>query len=162
LCVCAWKWFRYHNNNIILYSMKKAKCGVVCDIDGVLLRGSTVLPGAAESLRKLQDQNLPFVFVTNGGGKLEAEKAAELTKKLGLTIQPDQIVLSHTPFQDYVAQYSDKNVLVIGNSKCCDVARTYGFTRPVSPVDVCFKWPTIYPLPIEAAQVSSKCVEFLY
>jgi HAD superfamily hydrolase (TIGR01456 family) len=141
--------------------MKKAKCGVVCDIDGVLLRGSTVLPGAAESLRKLQDQNLPFVFVTNGGGKLEADKAAELTEKLGLTIQPDQIVLSHTPFQDYVAQYGDKNVLVIGNSKCCDVARTYGFTRPISPVVVCSKWPTSYQLPIETAQVSSKSVEFL-
>ena len=39
------------------------------DIDGVLVRGPEVLPGARESLRALEDARVPFVFVTNGGGK---------------------------------------------------------------------------------------------
>lgn len=39
------------------------------DIDGVLVRGQEVLPGARESLKALEDARVPFVFVTNGGGE---------------------------------------------------------------------------------------------
>lgn len=39
------------------------------DIDGVLVRGQGVLPGARESLKALEDARVPFVFVTNGGGE---------------------------------------------------------------------------------------------
>ncbi|CAM9748934.1 unnamed protein product, partial [Ectocarpus sp. 8 AP-2014] len=38
------------------------------DIDGVLVRGQGVLPGARESLKALEDARVPYVFVTNGGG----------------------------------------------------------------------------------------------
>jgi hypothetical protein len=59
---------------------------VVFDIDGVLLRGGQLIPGAAVAVRKLAAARIPFVFVTNGGGMLEAAKAADLTKKLGLQV----------------------------------------------------------------------------
>lgn len=43
--------------------------GQAFDIDGVLVRGEGVLPGARDSLRALEDACVPFVFVTNGGGE---------------------------------------------------------------------------------------------
>lgn len=52
-------------------------------IDGVLLHSSKALPGAAETLRFLQEHKIPFILLTNGGGKSEAERVAELSVKLG-------------------------------------------------------------------------------
>ncbi|KAI7570057.1 hypothetical protein KC343_g22976, partial [Hortaea werneckii] len=44
------------------------------DIDGVLLRSSTPLPNAAATLKSLQAANIPFILLTNGGGKSETER----------------------------------------------------------------------------------------
>ena len=40
---------------------------MVLDIDGVVKQGDRAVAGAAEALRKLQQQCVPFVFMTNGG-----------------------------------------------------------------------------------------------
>lgn len=68
-------------------------------IDGVLLHSSKPLPGAAESLRYLQQHRIPFILLTNGGGKPEAERVAELSSKLGVNLDTSNFVQSHTPFQ---------------------------------------------------------------
>jgi HAD superfamily hydrolase (TIGR01458 family) len=39
--------------------------GLLIDIDGVLIRGSEVLPGAAETIQALRARQIPFRFVTN-------------------------------------------------------------------------------------------------
>jgi ribonucleotide monophosphatase NagD (HAD superfamily) len=43
---------------------------VITDIDGVLLRGSTQIPGTLSALRKLKQCNIPLACLTNGGGQL--------------------------------------------------------------------------------------------
>jgi HAD superfamily hydrolase (TIGR01456 family) len=128
--------------------------GVVCDIDGVLLRGDTVLAGSAEGLALLEEHNIPFIFVTNGGGKSETEKSRSLSEKLSTDIRSDQVILCHTPFQSF-SQYFDKNILVIGDPRCCDVARSYGFQRPVTCHDILNKWPTVYPGPVSYSSTPS-------
>lgn len=35
------------------------------DMDGVIVRGSTLIPGAAEFLQRLQEKNIPFLIFTN-------------------------------------------------------------------------------------------------
>lgn len=57
--------------------------GVNNSIDGVLLHSSKPLPGATQTLKFLQSHNIPFILLTNGGGKSEAERVAELSAKLG-------------------------------------------------------------------------------
>ena len=37
------------------------------DIDGVFLRGSKVLTFASATIKKIQKENIPFIFITNGG-----------------------------------------------------------------------------------------------
>jgi NagD protein len=39
--------------------------GLLIDIDGVLVRGSEVIPGAAEALQSLRARQIPLRFVTN-------------------------------------------------------------------------------------------------
>ncbi|KAJ1421681.1 HAD-like domain-containing protein [Ochromonadaceae sp. CCMP2298] len=120
---------------------------VVFDIDGVLLRGGRLIPGAAEAVRKLAVHKIPFVFVTNGGGMLEAEKAADLTKKLGLLVAAEQVALCHSPMQMLAKRFADSRILVLGGEpRCLEVARAYGFRNALSITDMHNRYPNVYPL----------------
>lgn len=104
-------------------------------IDGVLLRASQPLPGASETLAYLDVQQIPFIFLTNGGGVHETERVERLNKQLGLALTPNRIVQSHTPFTELVkgadetarAPLENKCVLVIGGNgdKCRQVAERF-------------------------------------
>jgi HAD superfamily hydrolase (TIGR01450 family) len=96
-------------------------------IDGVLLHEKKALPGAAQTLQYLNDHSIPFIFLTNGGGKHEHERVKELSEKLGVNFTVDNFVQSHTPFKALVHGehgLENKTVLVTGAdaSKCRDIA----------------------------------------
>lgn len=120
------------------------------DIDGVILRGPNTIPEAVEAMKLLNGENkynikVPSIFVTNGGGKPELVRAADLSKRLGVTITPDQIIQGHTPMKDLVDIYD--NVLVVGGlgNVCRNVAESYGFKNVYTPLDV-LKWnPAVSP-----------------
>jgi ribonucleotide monophosphatase NagD (HAD superfamily) len=67
-----------------------------------LLRSSTPIPGASEALKYLRSQQIPFILLTNGGGKLEAKRASAISEKLGIDISEKAIVQSHTPLKGLV------------------------------------------------------------
>ncbi len=56
----------------------------VFDIDGVLLRSRSPLPGAKETLEFLKRNKIPFIFLTNGGGYTEKDHVAILGKRLSM------------------------------------------------------------------------------
>ena len=101
-------------------------------IDGVLLRGRKPIPGARAALEKLKAQHIPFVLLTNGGGKHEIERAQELSELLQTSIPSEILIQSHTPFQQLVHNapiklhpaLKDECVLVIGGegNSCRDIA----------------------------------------
>jgi len=95
----------------------------VFDIDGVLLRGNVAIPGAAATLRKLDSAKTPYIFLTNGGGVLEADKAAKVSKVLQFDIDPARVVLAHSPMKSLVKQYQDKLVLVFGRKGASSLAQ---------------------------------------
>lgn len=99
------------------------------DIDGVIVKGGTLIPGADKAIQKLVDEKIPFVFVSNGGGSLESKKAEDLSDKLKVSISPDQIILCHTPFQALVEQYKEAPILILGKDECIEVAKSYGFQQ---------------------------------
>jgi hypothetical protein len=82
-------------------------------IDGVLLRGSTAIARAGKALEFLTTKRIPFILLTNGGGRSENDRATALTKSLGLELDPTMLVQSHTPFAGY-EHLKDKCVLVVG------------------------------------------------
>lgn len=120
--------------------LTKGSIGVAFDIDGVLLRGKELVQGAEEALKLLNSNNIPYIFVTNGGGVTEAKKAIELSNKFDIKIIEDQILLSHTPYKDYVSVYKDKRVLIIGS---IEVAKNYGFKYAIDSKQLYLECPTM-------------------
>lgn len=108
------------------------------------------IPGATETLRYLQKNNIPFILLTNGGGKHETERVADLSAKLSVSLTTDNFVQSHTPFQELVhgpEGLHDKNILITGSdaAKSRTIAETYGFKNVITPADILQAHPTVWP-----------------
>ncbi|OLN96394.1 hypothetical protein CCHL11_00702 [Colletotrichum chlorophyti] len=120
------------------------------DIDGVLLHVAKPIPGAAESLQFLNDNNIPFILLTNGGGKPEAVRVKDLSDKLGVQLSVDNFVQSHTPFQELVQGpegLGDQTIFLTGADakKCREIAKLYGFKNVVTPADIIHAHPDVFP-----------------
>ena len=129
---------------------RMASFGVALDIDGVLLRGRDgVLPGARRALELLRRHRVPHIFMTNGGGILEEDKAKQLESLLGggdgVINADSQILLAHTPMKDLVPELKNSTVLVLGCKDEIAVARKYGFRFPVTPQAYVRDHPEMYP-----------------
>ncbi|KAJ1326591.1 HAD-IIA family hydrolase [Microdochium nivale] len=136
------------------FEHKAAKSGKTIafafDIDGVLVRGKTPIPGARETLLKLQQSQTPFIFLTNGGGHTEAAHVAQLGSRLSLPdLKPDQFVQSHSPFHDLVDKYGDQTILALGGSgqSVRELALAYGFKRVVISSDIVAQHESVHPFP---------------
>ncbi|KAL4402629.1 glycerophospholipid biosynthesis protein [Malassezia pachydermatis] len=92
---------------------------IAFDIDGVLKQGPVVLPEAVRTIRMLEGDNpwkqkVPYLFITNSGGKDEKVRAKDLSNDFQTTVSPKQVVQAHTVMQSLVDTYKDKAVLMIG------------------------------------------------
>jgi HAD superfamily hydrolase (TIGR01456 family) len=124
------------------------KIAFAFDIDGVLVRSKTVLPGAKETLEFLQRNGISFIFLTNGGGATEKDHVAFLGKRLGMpSLSEHQFVQSHSPFKNLVPSLGDKNILALGGigNKIREVANSYGFKHVLTSSDIYKAEPTAYP-----------------
>ncbi|KAI8284934.1 hypothetical protein K4K59_007299 [Colletotrichum sp. SAR11_240] len=136
------------------------------DIDGVLLHVAKPIPGAAESLQFLNDNNIPFILLTNGGGKPEAVRVQDLSDKLGVQLSVDNFVQSHTPFQELVQGpegLGDKTIFLTGADakKCREIAKLYGFKNVVTPADIIGAHPDVFPFERLMKQVYAETAERL-
>uniref|UniRef100_A0A2P2NIZ6 Uncharacterized protein MANES_11G138500 n=1 Tax=Rhizophora mucronata TaxID=61149 RepID=A0A2P2NIZ6_RHIMU len=88
---------------------KRCGFGIGFDIDGVVLRGESPIGGSPQAIRRLYDNsgalNIPFIFLTNGGGFPESKRALELSRILDVNILPLQVVQGHTPFKQLANVY---------------------------------------------------------
>jgi HAD superfamily hydrolase (TIGR01450 family) len=95
--------------------------------------------------------------LTNGGGKPEADRVAELSAKLNVPLTTANFIQSHTPFQELVADHNagdsdaeglrDKTVLVTGSDpeRSRVIAEGYGFRSVITPADLLAAAPAIWP-----------------
>lgn len=120
------------------------------DIDGVLVRGPNTIPHGVEAIKYLNGDNpyniqVPYIFVTNGGGKHESVRAEDLSKRLETEISCDQIVQGHTPMKDLSANFD--NVLVVGGvgEVCRKIAESYGYMNVYTPMDIMNWDPSVTP-----------------
>ncbi|KAF3388701.1 Uncharacterized protein F1880_004171 [Penicillium rolfsii] len=120
------------------------------DIDGVLAHGNEPIEEAKEALRMLNGDNelgikIPYILLTNGGGKTEIARCEQLSQILEAPISTDQFIQSHTPMQALAEYY--ETVLVCGGEdfKVREVAESYGFKNVVHPKDILAWDPTVSP-----------------
>lgn len=125
---------------------KNPDFGIFFDIDGVIVRGKNVLPFAPHAFKRLVDDNgkfrVPAVFVTNACNTLRKNKADKLSSWLGLDVDEDQVVMSHSPLKMF-RDYHDKHVLVIGQGPVDDIARALGFQKVTTIQQLRHAFPTL-------------------
>lgn len=117
------------------YSQGPSPFGLLFDIDGVLVRGRTLIPAAKQCFRKLVDHNgkykVPVVFVTNAGNCMRQTKAEQLSHLLEAEVSPDQVMLSHSPLRMF-NKFHKMRVLVSGQGPIEEVAHNLGFEDVVN------------------------------
>ncbi|KAK0398200.1 hypothetical protein QR680_002472 [Steinernema hermaphroditum] len=109
---------------------KNPDFSLILDIDGVICRGRDVLPGVKEAFSLITDTkgrfSVPTVFLTNGSNSLRAAKAAKLTELIGVHIEPEQVVMAHSPLKMF-SDLHKKHVLVVGQGPVKEIANHLGF-----------------------------------
>eukprot|EP00941_MAST-03F_sp_MAST-3F-sp1_P005307 g5307.t1 len=86
--------------------------------------------------------------MTNGGGHVEAERAASFTEKFGVEIFEHQICQSHTPMKQIAMnQHKDEVVLLVGKryEKLKKIAASYGFQYYITVEELHDCFPLLYP-----------------
>lgn len=99
---------------------------VLCDLDGVLYRGSEPLPGVTPALERLLDSVDAVLFITNNSTRTPEETARKIANLTGVDVGGDQVITSG---QAAVALLGDADspVLVVGEQGLRDSVRAAGY-----------------------------------
>eukprot|EP00472_Partenskyella_glossopodia_P005218 CAMPEP_0197514818 /NCGR_PEP_ID=MMETSP1318-20131121/139_1 /TAXON_ID=552666 /ORGANISM="Partenskyella glossopodia, Strain RCC365" /LENGTH=533 /DNA_ID=CAMNT_0043063019 /DNA_START=65 /DNA_END=1666 /DNA_ORIENTATION=- len=153
---------------------------LIFDIDGVFKNGAKYANYGVRVLRKLKDANVPYVFMTNGGGgRTEAQYATEMNKKLVKFdskhefdskhdqdqhdenenyVSAGQMVLSYTPFKQHLSHLKNQPVLIVGCPRSINAARSYGFKKAISIKEYTQKHPTMNPFGKSGCEKDDKVI----
>lgn len=138
---------------------------ILTDIDGVLLRGRTCIPRSDLGLKLLRkplkelnsklfkdvNQSLPLMAVTNGGGKLEIDRANELNKHLNLNNEHEKfgansVVLNFSPLRPVLRDFKDKIILIAGIADIERIAEDCGMHKFVTITEYSALYPNLVPI----------------
>jgi NagD protein len=88
--------------------------GYLIDMDGVVYRGSQAIPGAAEFIRYLQDDNIPHLFLTNNSAYAPLDVVVKL-RKFDIETTTDHVYTSAQATAAFVSkQKPNGTAFVIG------------------------------------------------
>jgi len=88
----------------------------ICDMDGVLVRGSQVVPGANEFIQRLQQAGAKFLVLTNNSLYTPRDLYVRL-QRIGLEVPPDAIYTSALATAQFLAtQHPGGSAYVIGEA----------------------------------------------
>lgn len=114
--------------------------GLICDMDGVLWRGSTALPGLHRFFRLMRDHSLEHVLVTNNSSRTPSQYVDKLAG-MGVETTEDHVLNSAIAAARYVAdQQPGAVVYAIGGAGVKQALETHGLVfrddHEVAAVDV--------------------------
>lgn len=107
---------------------------VLCDLDGVLYRGSKPVPGAPEALERLLDSGVQVFFITNNSTRTPEATAAKITELTGVDIGGDQVLTSSQAAVTMLDD-SDGPVLVVGELGLSEVVDAAGHRVTSDPME---------------------------
>lgn len=102
--------------------------GIVCDMDGVLWRGETPLPGLPAFFDVLHARDVGYVLVTNNSSNTPQQYVDKLAG-LGITTTTDHVLNSSIAAADHLAAQATagSTVFPIGGPGVYDALRSRGF-----------------------------------
>ena len=99
----------------------------LCDMDGVLVRGSQPIPGANEFLRRLQAAGAKFLVLTNNSLYTPRDLQVRL-QRIGLEVPPGAIYTSALATAQFLrAQHPDGSAYVIGEAGLTTALHDVGY-----------------------------------
>lgn len=83
----------------------REKKGFICDMDGVIYHGNTLLPGVREFVQWLYRENKKFLFLTNNSGKTPRELRMKLAN-MGLEVDESHFYTSALATANFISSQS--------------------------------------------------------
>ena len=97
------------------------------DMDGVILQGSTLLPGAAEFVQRLRAREIPFLILTNNSRFTQRDLQMRLSY-MGLEVPPEAIFTSALATAQFLHdQQPEGRAFVIGESGLTTALHDIGY-----------------------------------
>lgn len=125
--------------------------GIVCDIDGVLVKERQIIKGAEAALKRLLNSEgkfrIPFLFVTNGGNYTESVRADGLSKKLNIPdITRSNMIIAHSPLQS-IEKFKKEKLLLVGTEESIikQTADQYNWTSFQTSHSLSKEKPYLFP-----------------
>jgi len=103
---------------------------LILDMDGVLWRGDTPMPGLAEFFARLRQLNIGFVLATNNASKTPAQYVAKLAR-FGVDVPESAILTSAEATAEFLRGEYDEGtaVFVVGGTGLQEAVEKRGFHR---------------------------------
>ncbi len=79
------------------------KHGYLIDMDGVVYRGSELIPGADRFVHELRERDIPFLFLTNNSQRTRRDVAAKLAR-MGIEVQEQHVFTCAMATARFLAQ----------------------------------------------------------
>ncbi len=88
--------------------------GYLIDLDGTMYMGTERIPEAADFIRKLNELNIPYLFVTNNSTRTPAQVAEKL-RSFSIPAEEEQVFTTSMATANYIyEQKKDATVYLIG------------------------------------------------
>jgi NagD protein len=103
------------------------KHGYLIDMDGVLYRGSALIPGADAFIGQLRERDIPFQFLTNNSQRTRRDVVAKLAR-MGVEVEEEHIYTCAMATARYLAsQKPEGTAFVIGEGGLLNALHANGF-----------------------------------
>ncbi|HEX6484485.1 MAG TPA: HAD-IIA family hydrolase [Ktedonobacteraceae bacterium] len=97
------------------------------DMDGVILRGRTLIPGAEEFVKRLRNKGIPFLILTNNSQYTQRDLQVRLSY-MGLEVPPEAIFTSALATAQFLhSQRPSGRAYVIGESGLTTALHEIGY-----------------------------------
>lgn len=102
--------------------------GFLIDMDGVLYRGTELIPGASEFIGRLLDEDIPFLFLTNNSQRTRRDVATKLNR-MGIPISERHVFTCAMATARFLArQLPHGTAFVIGESGLMNALHSNGYS----------------------------------
>lgn len=102
--------------------------GYLIDMDGVVYRENHLIPGAAQFIRRLQDDNIPFSFLTNNSQRTRRDVTTKL-RRLGIDVGEEHVFTCAMATARFLAeQKPNGTAYVIGEGGLLTALHKHGYS----------------------------------
>src|SRR6266702_1174742 len=102
--------------------------GYLIDMDGVIYRGSELIPGADRFIQELRSAQVPFLFLTNNSQRTRRDVATKL-QRLGMDVEAENVFTCAMATARFLAAQKPKGTaFVIGEGGLLTALHSNGYS----------------------------------